>query len=278
MSADIKLFVCCHKYENVPEHPLLVPIQVGAALAEQHFDGFLHDDTGENISTKNRSYCELTAQYWAWKNVDADYYGFFHYRRYLYPALNAKLPYVLKRTVSIDSFGFDSFYELIEKYDLICPKAEDMHLTVREQYVMSKPHVALDLELAEQILIEQHPEMQQAAETYFSGTKQYFGNIYIMNSHIFHEYCQWLFPILEEFEKRCDMTGRSAQELRAPGYIAERLFGVFYTHKRDDLKCLELPRIHFESDVHLLAKKCMINTLLPPGSRRRALFKERLSR
>ncbi len=27
-------------------------------------------------------YCELTAQYWAWKNEDADYYGFCHYRRY----------------------------------------------------------------------------------------------------------------------------------------------------------------------------------------------------
>ena len=43
----------------------------------------LMDNTGENISEKNSMYCELTAQYWAWKNLNADYYGFFHYRRYL---------------------------------------------------------------------------------------------------------------------------------------------------------------------------------------------------
>lgn len=41
------------------------------------------DNEGDNISGKNPDYCELTAQYWAWKNIDCDYYGFFHYRRYL---------------------------------------------------------------------------------------------------------------------------------------------------------------------------------------------------
>lgn len=94
--AEIKLFVCCHQPAAVPEHPLLVPIQVGAALADEHFSGFLHDDTGDNISGKNRSYCELNAQHWAWKNVEADYCGFFHYRRYLYPNANAKRPYRLE--------------------------------------------------------------------------------------------------------------------------------------------------------------------------------------
>ena len=44
----------------------------------------LHDDEGDNISNKNKTYCELTAQYWAWKNMEADYYGFFHYRRYFH--------------------------------------------------------------------------------------------------------------------------------------------------------------------------------------------------
>ena len=107
---DIKLFVCCHKPVNVPKHPLLVPLQVGAALAGEHFPGFLHDDAGDSISEKNRSYCELTGQYWAWKNVEADYYGFFHYRRYLYPNEAARLPYIIEGEPTLqmlDRLGYE---------------------------------------------------------------------------------------------------------------------------------------------------------------------------
>lgn len=41
------------------------------------------DNTGDNISSKNKYYCELSTQYWVWKNIDSEYYGFCHYRRYL---------------------------------------------------------------------------------------------------------------------------------------------------------------------------------------------------
>ena len=98
--AEIRLMVSCHQMEEVPPLPLLRPIQVGAALSSERFPGFLRDDTGENISHKNRSYCELTAQYWAWKNLTADHYGFFHYRRYLYPDRRAKRPYRIERSAA----------------------------------------------------------------------------------------------------------------------------------------------------------------------------------
>ena len=64
--------------------------RVGTALNGTKLQGMRHDDDGDNISQKTKTYCELTAQYWAWKNEDADYYGFFHYRRYLAfdPSLN----------------------------------------------------------------------------------------------------------------------------------------------------------------------------------------------
>ena len=81
---DIKFFVSMHKESAMPDLPMIYPIQVGAALAKKRFDGVLHDDEGtDNVSELNKSYCEMTAQYWAWKNVEADYYGFCHYRRYL---------------------------------------------------------------------------------------------------------------------------------------------------------------------------------------------------
>ena len=73
----IKIYISCHKDCFVPEHPFLFPIQVGCAISEKRLPFALHDDEGENISSKNKMYCELTAQYWAWKNdTDADYYGF----------------------------------------------------------------------------------------------------------------------------------------------------------------------------------------------------------
>lgn len=279
--ADIKLFVCCHQRFEVPKHPLLVPIQVGAALAKHHFDGFQHDDFGDSISEKNRSYCELTAQYWAWKNMDADYYGFFHYRRYLYPDTNAKRPYRIEGDPSeelLKSLNFDRIEALIPQYDLIAPMGENMHISVQEHYADAKHHRRKDLTLIEEIIREKNPECVPAMEQYLNGVTCYFGNIYVMSKEIFRDYCAWLFPILEEFDRRADLTNYGPQELRVDGYLAERLFGVYYTMRKDALSALELPRVHFMQDVAARRKQKLINVLLPPGSTRRAWIKQMIQR
>lgn len=44
------------------------------------------DDEGDNISSRNNTFGELTSVYWAWKNLkDVDIIGMSHYRRYLMP-------------------------------------------------------------------------------------------------------------------------------------------------------------------------------------------------
>lgn len=273
---EIKLFVCCHQQVQIPKHPLLVPIQVGAALAESHFLGYLHDDTGDNISVKNRSYCELTAQYWAWKNIEADYYGFFHYRRYLYPDIKTKLPYRVEREISLsllEKLAYAKFEQLIRQYDILVPKSENMYVPVREHYAKAPYHHQKDLGLAEQIVKEHHPGMVPALEAYFSGTVCYFGNIYIMRREVFHDYCTWLFPILEGFDQRTDVSQYSAQEQRLEGYLAERLLGVYVTYRRGGLKVLELPRVHFYDEPEYIRRR-LLNGILPPGSHRRAMCRK----
>lgn len=275
---ETRLFVCCHRPSFVPEQELLVPIQVGAALAERRMEGFVQDDAGENISALNRSYCELTAQYWAWKNCRADCVGFFHYRRYLYPDAAAPRSYIIRGMPSgtlLDALGYGRFGELIGQYDMIVPKGEDMRVSVREHYADAPHHRAKDLALTEEILRELYPAYAEAAERYLSGSVQYFGNIFIMRRAVFEDYCAWLFPLLAEFDRRADTEGYSAQEKRVDGYLAERLLGVYYTHARDKLKTLELPRVHFDGEEPLKSRvrRRLLYRLCPPGSKWRAIVK-----
>ena len=276
--ADIKIFVCCHqKGQHVPEHNLLYPIQVGTALSRERFDGFLYDDTGENISILNRSYCELTAQYWAWKNIRADYYGFFHYRRYLYPNVAAKHPYRIEGELSeqlLTQLGYNDFGPQIEAYDCIVPKGENMYLSVRDHYATAPFHHGRDLCLIEEIILQNYPDYGEAMERYFSGSICYFGNIYIMKHTVFHEYCAWLFSILAKFDQQADCSGYGTQERRVDGYLAERLLGVFVAYQSERLRILELPRLHIVPAFKDRLSKKAVALLLPPGSRRRSIVKK----
>ncbi|MCI7478154.1 MAG: DUF4422 domain-containing protein [Selenomonadales bacterium] len=64
----------------MPTDPVYLPVHVGAEGKASI--GYTPDNTGDNISSKNPHFCELTGLYWAWKNLDADYLGLVHYRRY----------------------------------------------------------------------------------------------------------------------------------------------------------------------------------------------------
>ena len=73
---DIKIFVS-HRIDldsETIDNPLYVPVRCGAVYDEREDVRMLGDDTGENISERRMSFCELTVQYWAWKNVKVDYY------------------------------------------------------------------------------------------------------------------------------------------------------------------------------------------------------------
>ena len=76
-----------HKRYWMPNDSIYFPLQVGAAVNKTKSGkplslGYSKDSTGDNISSKNANYCELTGLYWAWKNMSADYLGLVHYRRH----------------------------------------------------------------------------------------------------------------------------------------------------------------------------------------------------
>ena len=150
-----------------------------------------------------------------------------------------------------------------------------MHLSVREHYAAAAFHHPKDLSLAERLVQEKYPRFCSAADQYLAGSVCYFGNMYIMRRPVFEDYCAWLFPILKEFDRLANTSEYSIQEQRVDGYLAERLFGIYYTYQKQqgNLRMLELPRVHFEPDRNLLQKKKLLAAILPPGTRRRAWIK-----
>ena len=72
---NIQLIIACHKECEVPSDEVYLPLHVGAEGKETF--GFVTDNTGENISSKNNLYCELTGLYWAgriWIMIISDWY------------------------------------------------------------------------------------------------------------------------------------------------------------------------------------------------------------
>lgn len=252
--SNIKIFVSCHKKSYVPKNDFLIPIQVGTALASERFDGYLHDDEGENISKKNKSYCELTAHYWAWKNCKADYYGFFHYRRYLcfnrnYNNVNGI--YQLEfDNLSLENQNEICLYEeamesCINEFDIIVPIKNNFKIHYQsnwEQYEKS-PHLHIeDLEKMYGVLIAEYPEYKEAADIYLADHQALFCNMFIMKKVFFDEYSEFMFNVLKKTEDLIDFTNYSCDEYRVIGHLSERLLGIYliYLSMKSDAKIGEL--------------------------------------
>lgn len=258
---DIKIYVPCHEKSYVPKSRILTPIQVGAALSAERFADMLQDDQGENISQKNKMYCELTAQYWAWKNQSSDYVGFFHYRRYFnfspislnedgWGNIEYREP-LNGRILAELNIDDKKMEKLIPRYDVIVPKRRRLpgKETVQSQYAHETGQHLKDLKCVLEVLVEKYPEYRSSMDEYLRSREAYECNMFIMRHSIFEVYAQWLFDILLEAEKRMDVSRYSETELRALAYIGERLFGIWYTYqkKEQNWKTLELQRSLFRN-------------------------------
>ena len=259
---NIKILISCHKQSMVPDSKIMLPIEVGADLRKKHIEEILQDNQGENISSKNKMYCELTAQYWAWKNLDADYYGFFHYRRYLNfsdkrysvdPWQNIVEESPTGDCLKKYNLDDERIRALVGEYDLVLAeeknvaKMSDRSASVYEQYKNGRSLNIKDVDLVRDIIADKYPDYLDTFENVMKGKKTCLCNMYIMKKELFHEYMTWLFTILFEFEKKADMSEYTVEGYRTPGHLAERLLTVFcwYTEKKKNLKVKRLQTIVF---------------------------------
>ncbi len=242
MHKNVEILISCHKPSDVLNTEVFKPIQVGTALKKDRLPGMLYDNDGENMSEKNPMYCELTAQYWAWKNLDLDYYGFCHYRRYfnfsdtIYKEDaygNIMESYIDEQTAEKYHMTDETVRELVSKYDVIITERKDLtampdHFSSsKDQYKKAKKLHYRDYQTMLDIIDEKYPQYSEYAKEFAEGHISCFCNMYILRKDIFFDYCEWMFAVLEEFCNRTKMKYYSTEALRTPGHLSERLFNIY---------------------------------------------------
>lgn len=258
---NIKILVVYHKKSPLVAGEDFLPINAGRAVAKEDEKAWLAentvgDDTGENISAENPSYNELTAVFWAWKNLDADYYGLMHYRRFFKFDGVKKNYYTVKKLFDFrkqTGYSSDLLRKTLAENDFIAPKSMKRK-SVYEHY--KNAHDVSDLEAAVEAVKRLFPEYSDACEKYVYGQDSYFYNMFVFDKATFGRYCEFVFGVLEEIKDR--FNGKRM-------FVSERLTGIFITKLIEEgKKGAFLPTVYvekkpkFKEAVSLTKKKLKI--------------------
>ena len=260
---SVKIFA--FYYKNTPvliQDDMYYPVMAGNELVGS--TSIQGDDTGDNISDKNKNYSELTGIYWVWKNMKEDIIGSCHYRRYftakpepflykfkrlLYRPIGLyKKRYGLIYTGNTSYFlpkilGKEEVCRLMDKYDAILPQARKLKYTVKVHY--SRYHDIKEIEVLESIIAQKYPDYAEAFQTVLNSKRLYANNMFILHDNRYQEFMHWWFDILFEFEHQIKISQFTGYQERVLGFIAERLLNVWFA--KQQLKVLELPVIYFKS-------------------------------
>jgi hypothetical protein len=248
----MKMFCVTHLPIVGLEDAEVTPIYVGRGTCP---DGWLRDDTGDNIHEKNATFCELTAQYWVWKNLlklasPTAIFGFCHYRRFF--GTTGLLPMDrfaesdksnganLLRAFQMSSadvvlpfpLRFDAFpvrgkllflYQQIKRGHLV-PYWKHSIYTDFNCFHSGK-HL---LRAAELLDAEYRQEFLRHIRT--SSTLYPF-NMYVSSSRILSDYFDALFPWLFRCEKELEVNLEDSYQRRLFGFLAERFCSYYFARR-----------------------------------------------
>lgn len=222
------------------------------------------DDTGINISDKNKYYSELSGWYWYWKNHGAAIVGTCHYRRFftvkplpflyrlkqlLYFPLGLERKrrgliycrqndYWTKRIITCGEIE-----ELFLHYDVILPAPRIFKYSLETHF--NRYHRPDDLQLLRKIVAETVPEYTASFDAMLKHKQLYANNMFILRSSDFDKLSAWIFMLLEAFEKRINLTDYTDYQERIMGFLSERLITTWFLHHKN-YRIKNLPLIYMK--------------------------------
>lgn len=241
---NIKILIAFHKPYTTVKSELFAPIHVGREIAfEKNKDGIINkedynwlientigDNTGDNISSLNRNFCELTAIYWAWKNYDKlgnpEYVGLMHYRTFFDFCKFAKIN-KLKDIENNFFYNKEFFNYILSSYDGVIAKSIDLVNISKFAKIEDYKNV-IENTYKDYLYIvnDKYPQLVPAINYFKQNRGVHFKNMFILKKEDFMEYCELLFNILNDIQKEKNYDDKS----RMLGYIAEKISSIIFDY------------------------------------------------
>lgn len=246
---SLKIYVAGHKEFSPPDDNVYVPI-IGGMM--QHAEreclrDFLGDDTGDNISYLNPYFCELTVQYWIWKNdTQTSIVGLNHYRRFFekkHHGTNLYYKYINGKKVLLEGKEIASGEDFdFSEVDMILPMKYYVGSPM-QQY--KDVHILEDLFLVEDQIRKVQPDYLDAYNFYLRNCEYFYHtNMMIAKKHIFDEYSSWIFSLLLPLADKSFFWNYDPFQSRVFGFLAERLLAVWALKNRDRFRIEERAFTH----------------------------------
>lgn len=251
------IYIVTHKKIPLKNSKIRKKIKVGSKIDDIEY---LNDSDGDNISSKNPFYCELTALYWIWKNSNENIVGLEHYRRFFASSITPfKYKFLTEKEIN----------KYLKKFDLIIPQFGTFgefkkFSNISEAYKIigerDNTHIYSDLEYLDKVIKEHFAnEYDQFSTFFYKMNVQTSYNMFITNKHIISEYCQWLFSVFDFLEKEIKgYDDRVGNTRRLFGYLSELLFG--YWIWKNKILYKQVPLILTEEFKELsIMKRCKLS-------------------
>ncbi len=265
MSKETSVLIYTYFYRQgqlVAQDPIYQPVIAGKKLLKTH-SSMMGDDTGDNISDKNKQYSELTGIYWVWKNTTQNIIGCCHYRRF-FTAMPVPFFYELrysyywlaglyKKRHGLIYTANTKFFasrilnkkqvlDIFNTYDAILPQSRKLKYSVEAHYC--RYHNGNDLKILAAIIDKYYPDYKDAFSAVLKQKRMYANNMFILPQNLYERFIEWWFGVLFKFEKHIEVDNYVGYQERVLGFAAERLLNVWFSHA--NLKIKELPVIYFK--------------------------------
>jgi hypothetical protein len=237
MNNNLDIFVFSHKTPRIiPNNDAykVVCLEKDIEKINGDFEKIVCDESKENIINLEHAYSEGARMHYIWKNIPLKkYIGTAHYRRYFD---------FMENIPNLD--------ELFKTHDAILPKFDWGWYAIDYQY--SCCHNVNDLKVVLEVIKEQFPEYYEEAEKTMKCDKFYPCNIFIMTSEMFDKYCEFVFGVLDGYNKKmgfkndidvfnhvvndiqtycnnkCGMLCSVYYQARIQAFLMERIGNIFY--------------------------------------------------